>query len=495
MNKEQQGKTTIINMKDILYNLIAQWKAVLIVAVFISFALTGLKYAKNIKMYADEMNKKKEIETLTEASEAELTSNVLESLSGDSRTTVEYMIQQKEWVETEKEYINKSILMNVDPTSQRTLLLDYYIYTEDLSNSRVASIVSGYTTYIYSEKVIEGLRKIVSPSLDTKYIAELISFPSYTSAGASSNDNDGDSLLEIRVVIPEAANAKDVEELFTSELTAYSSELSNSIGKHTITLVRSSEAKLYNSTAVSTRNSIIATIYNTQNYIKTMESSMTDEQKAAVNTIMSIKHSTPKSESNPKEEQLNKPGISKKVAVLGFMLGMLIYAFIYLVFVVIKGRITSASQIQYYTDVRALGECYYIGRYKGFRRLLHSKKAQSFIYRRKLDTTKQIQKIISSVEAACLHASNYVVSVLITHSPDAEYWDVVDSIISKMRERGIKANITKISAETEEKEIAAAKDAICIFSGDTNVAAITKLTSILAEYGVKQIGNIFIRRL
>ena len=222
---------------------------------------------------------------------------------------------------------------------------------------------------------------------------------------------------------------------------------------------------------------------------------MTDEQKAAVNTIMSIKHSTPKSESNPKEEQLNKPGISKKVAVLGFMLGMLIYAFIYLVFVVIKGRITSASQIQYYTDVRALGECYYIGRYKGFRRLLHSKKAQSFIYRRKLDTTKQIQKIISSVEAACLHASNYVVSVLITHSPDAEYWDVVDSIISKMRERGIKANITKISAETEEKEIAAAKDAICIFSGDTNVAAITKLTSILAEYGVKQIGNIFIRRL
>ena len=81
MNKEQQGKTTIINMKDILYNLIAQWKAVLIVAVFISFALTGLKYAKDIKMYADEMNKKKEIETLTEASEAELTSNVLESLS------------------------------------------------------------------------------------------------------------------------------------------------------------------------------------------------------------------------------------------------------------------------------------------------------------------------------------------------------------------------------------------------------------------------------
>ena len=287
----------------------------------------------------------------------------------------------------------------------------------------------------------------------------------------------------------------DIEKTVTSELIAYSSELSNSIGKHTITLVRSSEAKLYNATAVSNRNSIIATIYNTQNYIKTMESSLSDEQKAAVNTIMAAKHSTNKRESNSGEEQPDKPRISKKIALLGFILGGLIYAFMYIAFVVIKGRVTSGSQIQYYTDVRTLGECYYFGRYKGVSRLLHSKKARSFMHRSNLNTKKQVQKIISSVDAACLHAGIDVVSVLITHSQDDEYWDVVDSIISNLKKKDIEADIIKISDETEEKAIAAAKDSICIFSSDTCMADIIRLTSILNEYGVKQIGNIFIGRL
>lgn len=493
MNREQHSKTTIINMKDLLYSLIAQWKAVFIVALLISFALTGLKYAKDIKIYADEVNNKDEIESLTEASEAKLISDTLESLPDDSRIAVEYMIQQKEWVETEKEYINKSILMNVDPTSQRTLLLEYYIYPEGISNAEKASIVAGYNSYIYSEKIIEGIRKVISPSIDTKYIAELISIPSSTASGFIIND--GVSLIEIRIVLPESANANDIEKTVTSELIAYSSELSNSIGKHTITLVRSSEAKLYNATAVSNRNSIIATIYNTQNYIKTMESSLSDEQKAAVNTIMAAKHSTNKRESNSGEEQPDKPRISKKIALLGFILGGLIYAFMYIAFVVIKGRVTSGSQIQYYTDVRTLGECYYFGRYKGVSRLLHSKKARSFMHRSNLNTKKQVQKIISSVDAACLHAGIDVVSVLITHSQDDEYWDVVDSIISNLKKKDIEADIIKISDETEEKAIAATKDSICIFSSDTCMADIIRLTSILNEYGVKQIGNIFIGRL
>ena len=141
MNSNNTGRIeTVINVKEIIWDLLEQWKAVLITALLVMALVAGAKYAKDMKSY-EAAQAEKEAQKQSTASAEDQIRDVLEALPESERSTVMTIVNQNEWIEKEKEYINKSILLNTDPTNQRTLAADYYIAAAEDTDSVRDSLI------------------------------------------------------------------------------------------------------------------------------------------------------------------------------------------------------------------------------------------------------------------------------------------------------------------------------------------------------------------
>ena len=304
MNKSYQRQTEkIISYKEVLWDLLTQWKAVLIVAVVTMILVSGAKYYKDMKAYKLAEAKYKDVTQVNEVPQERI-AEILSSLPENEVSTVEFLVKQNEWIESEKEYLNNSILMNTNPANQRTLLLDYYISLSDSNESKMTALAYGYIGYLGNEDLIDSIGQVISPDADRKYIAELINTNNDSSKDQSrtpnlttGSDSDG-ALLEIRIVLPTEADAKAVEEVVSSELYDYTNDLNKEIGNHTIKLISSSEAYMFNKYAVDNRNNIMVTINNLQNNEKNMKVALSDGQREAFDSIIEIKKGSSDSANN-----------------------------------------------------------------------------------------------------------------------------------------------------------------------------------------------------
>lgn len=481
-----------INIKEILGNLLEQWKVVLITALLVMALFVGLKYAKDMKSYIAAQTKKN-AETQSTISAEERIAEILDKLPENERSTVITIIKQNDWIESEKEYINNSILMNTDPTNQRTLVADYYVNAAEESDSIRNSLIIGYKSYINDKEVAESLGKLIKPNTETKYISELISV---NNSESSEGKLSFDAILEVCVVLPDGTDSKAVEETLTSLLKEQSPEMSNRICPHSIDLVSAKETYLYNKGAVYEQTNILYSIFNLQNNTMSMQSALSDGQKAAVESIIAIKSTEKTTAMGTKkigasDIENTKPEVSKKYALLGFVLGVLVYAFIYFLIVIRRGCLLCADDASFYTEARLLGELYEQTKLSGIKALFKSRFIEKYRYGNKLDTIKQIEKMRSSIEAVCKHEGLKELTVFDQSAPEK----MKDTIIREIRNLGIK--VTEISAgeDINEKELCDVDDAVFLTGNMTKVSALCGLTGLLRDYDIRTLGAIYAAEL
>ena len=118
-NNSYQQPEIEINLKEVIWDLLEQWKAIIIVAFLMALFLSGLKFQRDLNTYNTAQQERKRIAQSGKTAEERI-DDVISSLPEDEVATVEFMVNQNEWIETEKEYLNKSILMNTNPVNQRT---------------------------------------------------------------------------------------------------------------------------------------------------------------------------------------------------------------------------------------------------------------------------------------------------------------------------------------------------------------------------------------
>lgn len=486
-----------INLKNTLWDIASQWKAMIIVALVIALLTVGYKYVSDTKAYQAQLDSKNRAEETANLPVETQINNILEALPEDDVSAVEYMVQQKEWVKEEKDYINHSILMQENPTGQRTLLLYYYLKSEDPSEKVSASLAYGYATFTNSETIINGLREVINPELDNKYISELITAPNkgeYIRA-----EEDGDVVLETRIVLPESTDASSVEKVITDALNEYSTELRKTIGPHTISFMRSTEARLFNSDIASRRNTIIANVYSTETYIKNMEGSLSAEQKAAVESICSIKNTSDNlseidaTADNSKEEP-PKPGFRIKYIIFGFILGLLLYVGLYLGVLVFKGSVTSADTLAFYTDSRLLGEVYYSENVSGIKKLLHSKLINKIRNRGNSSMTSQIDRVAARIGSVCNHLEINNVTILNMADSDDACDEILRKICAAIKEQNIIADIINASDEVNEKDLLPVNHAVMIIKRGTKLSKLWTLAELCRSYDINQLGNVYVAK-
>ena len=501
MNISSNNKsTTVVSFRDIIWDLLSQWKAVLIVALIMAMLTSGAKYYKDINRYKDNLENSKNEQTSELPLDVQI-DNILSALPEGDREAVEYMVQQQDWVNLMKDYINNSIYMKVDPVSQRTAVLDYYIDSHENDDSVLATLVYAYSSYASSEKIIEGIRDVIDPDIDSKYVSELVYAPV-----ENLHFDNGDAVLEVKIVIEEDTDANAIEKVITDAFTEYSKELNKTICTHTVSLIRSDVTHFFNSYALNNRNSITSNIFSIQNnYIKNMETSLSDGQKAAFHAIVELKAAAAQSEEitdqaaedkdDAETNEPAKPGISKKHTMLGFVLGVMLYAFLYALYTVFKGRITSAGQTVYYTGNRLIGEVYSDTEHAGSEKIFHSKLVDRFRYRGKLDADKQTEKAVSSLEAVCKHAQTEDITLLCLPGVRDGDEKVLNSIASAAKDKGVNIEIFNIGEEIDENQLVEVKNSVIVAGDDSRAIDMISLSQLCRDYELGQLGNIYLKNI
>ena len=128
MNREYKPAETVVNLKEVIWDLLLQWKAVLIVSLIAMLLVGGLKYAKDMNAYKSAKDAAA-AEQSEQISPDQKIAGIMDALPADEQSTVEYLVMQEDWISAQKDYISESILMTTNPASQRTLMLYYYIST------------------------------------------------------------------------------------------------------------------------------------------------------------------------------------------------------------------------------------------------------------------------------------------------------------------------------------------------------------------------------
>lgn len=499
-NTSYQQPEMEINLKELIWDLLEQWKAVLVVALLTAIIVAGARYYKDIKAYNTVMSTKEEASQLGKTAEERI-SDVLASLPEGEVATVEFMINQSEWMNTEKEYMNKSILMNTNPTNQRTMMLDYYISMSDASEAKMAALVYGYAGYLKDESLLSNVGEIIAPDAEQKYIAELISSNvDMNGTGAPMIDSDADgAIVEVRIVLPDNADATSVETAMTSSLSKYTTELKNKIGNHSINLINSTEAHIFNASAVNNHNIIMTTIYNLQSNEKNMQAALTGSQRAAIDSIKAIKREAKESvatEQGGKQskessyEVMQKPGINKKYTLLGFMLGVIGYGFTYLLLLIIKGRINTVNDALRYSQTRLIGEIYQKQDCKGLCKLLHSNLVCKYRYGNKTDADNQINNTVDALEAVCKQEGLQEVAIIST-AEDRE--GLITEIIDKTKEKNIETRLIKVLDTVNIKELSSLTHAVLFTDTETKISKLAELVTACKDYDVSVVGNVFAR--
>lgn len=496
------GKGTdisVINIKTIFWELLSQWKAILIVSIITMLVVTGLKYARDTKSYNSWLDERTQMDAQSELSMEEKIDTILGPLSDGDKSDVEYVIKEKEWIRTQRDYLNKSILLNVDPTNQRTISLNYRITSSESRN--LTALVYAYLGHLYDSDVLERVGSVIDPEADGRYIAELINYDinKYTNIGADITD----IVVEVRIVIPEDVEAESVERILTACLKEYTSELSRQIGENQIAYLSLKEFRRFNNEATNNKTNITYSIYNIQNNIKNGSSLLSDEANAAIEAIDAIMAA--EYEAASKDERSNnadiliddndlaKPGISKKFALLGFVLGAMIYAFFYMLLVVMKGNITSSADVGYYTGNRLLGEIYKQIDHKGISTLFCSRFVNAWRYRDLQDEEKQLSRVVSSVEAICKHIDVDKISFLCTSNYSDVEIALVDAISKSCNEHGIVSETLEISEDLNEMQLESAKNGIIIAGRGSQASLLTKITELCSSFDVRLLGDIYVQ--
>ena len=489
-----------LNIKKIIWELISQWKAILITAVICSLLVAGAKYMSDRNTYRDGLSQKEEREKqMTDLTAEERISTVFDSLSPEEVSDVKFVLNQESMIEQQQDYLNNSIWVNVDPANQRTLSIRYLLKTDESVD--IGTISSGYYSILMKEAFAKKLRDIIDSDTKLKYIQELITAKN----DGNVDGNTESSIFIVNVVLPDDSDAKEVENLIDAEFVDAEKFLNSNVGENSIQKLNSVDTKVYNLNAVDRRKKALDIINDLKTKVKNTKTAFSEQQTVAYEAVKTINDTMKVAETDEYDQQKKdtvseseEPKFRKKYALLGLMLGVFLYACCYVLLLILKGCVNGASDIEGYTNARLLGDVYYSSEKKTFlAKLLSSDIVDSIRYRNLPDAETQVNRIGQSVEAVCKHAE--VKDLLLMRITDADNperkKDVLHSIYNAIDENGISNRELDVSGDFEERDFLQTDKTILIIGNDTKVSKLAKVMNLCRDYDMNVLGSIYISEM
>lgn len=493
-----------LSPRDILWDLLGQWKAVLLVAILFSLAIPGAKLLRDSKNYEAALVQARNEQQNADLSPEETAEQVLASLSNEDREVVATLIEQRKLVQTQTEYLNNSLLLNSDPANQHTLVLKYLLSSDD--GTEMSPLVEAYITLLKKDAVVRKVGDVIDSSASLTAISEL-----YSMSYSNIPDSDARELVvAINVILPsENVDIAGLSRVIDTAINDIKSNTTDALGRHDITLLDKNEVYSYNEAALNRKQNLLTCINTNRAAIKTNTGALNSNQRSAFERITSSMDAASSevppegiisaSQTGERTENNNgntpnaprKPSFSIKYATVGFAIGVMLYTICYVIFTVVRGRVYSEEALCQYTDSRLLGGLYLPLTHRGLSKLFHSRLVDKKRYASKGIPEEQVDEIASTVGAVCEHAGATGASLLRIGIDDD--YDISSKVSAALSARGIQSQLINVSTNMDEHLLLDADNAIFLADSTAKADDVWKIVCLTQGYNIAQLGCVFVR--
>ncbi len=400
-----------INLGDLFWKILFRWRQVIFWGVFFAVLMGGIKFLKDIRAYHKTENMDLE-QKESELSEEEM-QQVIEARNLKTR------------MEEYERYLDKSVLMKIDPYKKPVVELQYYVdseytfnFTQESQKDYTDDLVALYYNYILSGEMSEKLIEATGLSVDQENISELWQV---SQVGGS---------ISIKVACPEENQMEDVARLIKEQLSKKEKEL-QSIEVHELKLLGESKNVVVDAVLSDRKNAISTSIVNLNAQLNNLKSGMTEQQ------INLIDNEEVQEESDSVRQVITKPRLNVKYIVLGAIFGIFLVCAWVVYEVAFNAKLQNPEEIRTLFNTRLVGEVTVRTQNKHFlsaidNRLLSLKNSK----KKKLTTDQQIKIIIANIALSCKHQG--INHIFMTGS-EYEYLD--NNILDKIKKGLLLQNI------------------------------------------------------
>ncbi|MBE5946151.1 MAG: hypothetical protein E7259_04290 [Lachnospiraceae bacterium] len=344
-----------IDLKQYFISLIRCWWLGVLVAVLCGMALATFIYVKDKN---DNNRLREELYLEAQAEDDELNVDEIKAtLDAVELQNVELAVEYYRMIKQYAKYEENSIYMAQNPYKVDKTIITYMIsldVVEDLSfeGQQVIkdNIVSCLVNYVNNGGFSDVVEKYTG--VEARYINELVS--------ASKNGSDSYSLDTFDIYIINDDDLGDISEYVKSGLENYGAEINGVYGTFSIKTVEEYSLVEIDNSMVNAIESVQTDIYNATTRLNTVMKNFSEEQLICYNDAIGAVDLMVSEEEEAGEDNLSTPVItpakfSVKYAVVGFILGLVLYCGLVLVWFMFTSKVLAVSGFESMFGVKLFG--------------------------------------------------------------------------------------------------------------------------------------------
>lgn len=467
-----------ISVKDLIAECIRKVWVIIICMLIFGCLLAGYKY-KNDKAAAE----------ASVAEEAQNLDDALALLSDADYNSVMSYVNFNKYVVQQQEYINNSMLMQIDPYHVNIATLQYYVTTQD-ENSKQDVIVA-YLAYINNGSLAEDMKKSIK-GVSVEDIKSLITCDATGPVPSNATFMTGNSnVINISVFGASKEQCQEFAGIMKNCIATYGEKL-NAYAPNACQVLDES----YN---VQTVPALITYQSDKMNNLATWNTRIGDEGKELDDSVLSIAQqlialegNVEKTDTAVEEEAPVKDthvSVSKKFLVLGALIGALLSVIFVALVYILDGRLKTSKELQMMYGLRSLGTV------AGKKPNVFEKLANIICYQNasasKLDQTGALT--LSQIKTLCANES---VNELVIVGPNAVKTSLENVIIKELNAAKIKTAYVGDVLADESAIKALSKDAKVIVAENARKSLyvdVDQRIDAIKNQGVEILGYITVK--
>jgi capsular polysaccharide biosynthesis protein len=463
MNEEEVQ----IDLMTLLHYILRKWRSIIVVMLIVAVAA-------NLYSVKKSMSKAAAVSTTEEVDIEKQIENAKEELTADELEQVEHVYSMYEYnsqlYQESKEYLEKSVLMQLNPNEIPTVMLNYQ-FKKDQADEELSNIFTMYENALLDEDTCTAIIQVFGEEYANTSVRELISVTD-TENGQNSDTikfqkDKNSGILSIQIYAGSEEQCEQVAEIVKKRVLEYTEQLQQIFGNYTVNAISeqyyiSSESNLnmQKSDAVNAVNDVYTALKN-------ISSGLSEKQMTYYNLLVNessdqtlVKEDTEETENMTANVQY----ISMKYILIGLLAGMFLAVCWYAVIYIMTQTVKDVDEVKIITNLPVFGTV--LGSNEHGKRNIIDRWIDSWFAHDKKSENNELLLTRISHEVAMLAGQKDKRNLLVACSEsDQNLKKQADSLVEKLRELGMNVTSTDslVSDNTEVlKQLESADSAVFV---------------------------------
>lgn len=410
--EKQKEMERELDLKDLFWNILLSWRQMIIFGIVFAVLFTGLKFIKDKKAYQVAMN--------VENGQEEI------GLTPEEKDQISSAKEIIKRLEEYQEYLDTSVLMQINPYEKQVIELQYYVksdytfnYTQDTQNDYTSDLVMMYYNYIVSGEMSKNVIKNIELPVEQEDISEL-----WTVAQVGKS-------ISIKIAYPEEDKLEEISKFIKSKLKEKESEFQK-IGSHELQLYGESKNVIVDNSLSDRKYLISNNIASLNTQLKNLKLNMTEYQLEILDDDIEDTLGNEKNSAN-----IDAPSMSKKYFLLGAFIGIFLVCIWIACKMLFTSRLQSSEEIRTLYNTRLLGELNVQFPKRGFLSIIDEQLLKIRNRKKKKLTVEQQIKLL----AANIALSSKKQGMDCIYMTGSEYENIDAAVLERLKKELIVQNV------------------------------------------------------